>query len=332
VVVSDSDNLMTHSSTTSKPPLVLVGIPRSGTTWTMRALAADASLHGVMEPDNESRSAPAVWAKRRAGRYPLLEPGDGEPEYHRLWEWILGGAIQTPRLNVAATALRAVRPAGRQRYFQGRFSALMEVAGAIGARPPRPPVLPFAGQRLLVKTVHAGLAVEWLASEFELEVLVVLRHPGNVLASWISLDLTDRFVRLDEQPRIRHRVAAGAMPPAGTEPLERMVWQIGVLSLALEEAASRHPSWVVRTHDELCVDPAARFRQLYADLGLTWNERVEHYLSVNDRPGEGFPTQRVASDQPDAWKTRLTPMQIDVMQRVLATFPLSTWTQSDLAP
>jgi len=332
VVVSDSDNLMTHSSTTSTPPLVLVGIPRSGTTWTMRALVADASLHGVMEPDNESRSAPAVWAKRRAGRFPLLEPGDGEPEYHRLWEWILGGAVQTPRLNIAATALRAVRPAGRQRYFRGRFSPLMEVAGAIGARLPRPPVLPLAGQRLLVKTVHAGLAVEWLASEFELKVLVLLRHPGNVLASWISLDLTDRFVRLDEQPRIRHRVGAGAIPPAGTEPLERMVWQIGVLSLALEEAASRHPSWVVRTHDELCVDPPARFRQLYADLGLTWNERVEHYLSVNDRPGEGFPTQRVASDQPDAWKTRLTPMQIDVMQRVLAEFPLSTWTQPDLVP
>ena len=71
----------------------------------MRALAADASLHGVMEPDNESRSAPAIWAKRRAGRFPVLEPGDQDPGYRRLWEWILAGADQSPRLTVAATTL-----------------------------------------------------------------------------------------------------------------------------------------------------------------------------------------------------------------------------------
>ncbi len=45
-------------------PLLLVGTPRSGTTWTMRVLEADPSLLPLMEPDNESRSAPAVWAKR----------------------------------------------------------------------------------------------------------------------------------------------------------------------------------------------------------------------------------------------------------------------------
>src|SRR5580704_15998015 len=157
---------MTSHPVASKPPLVLVGMPRSGSTWTMRALAADASLHGVMEPDNESRSASAIWAKRRAGRFPVLEPGDQDPEYRRLWAWILAGADQSPRLTVAATALRAVRDGGRRRFYHGQFSPLMQLAGAIGAPPVRPSAQPVADQRLLVKSVHLPLAVEWLASEF----------------------------------------------------------------------------------------------------------------------------------------------------------------------
>ncbi len=102
-----------------------------------------------------------------------------------------------------------------------------------------------------------------------------------------------------------------------------------MLSLALEEAAALHPQWVVRTHDYLCLDPVAKFRALYADLGLTWSERAEEYLTKNDRPGEGFPTQRVASDQPDAWKTRLTPAQVASMAGVLDGFPLTTWSRDD---
>ena len=313
-------------------PLVIAGTPRSGTTWTMRALEADASLVPVMEPDNESRSAPAVWAKRGTGRFPVLAPGERADDYRRLWAWILDGAVEGPRLQAAAALLRAVRPRGRRRYYQGRSSSPMRLAGAVGAHPAVRPGPTPAGGRLLVKTVHAPLAVDWLAGEFDIDVLVVLRHPGNVLASWLSLDLNDQFARLDERPAIRRRVEDRTIPPAGTEPLERLVWQLGVLSLALEEAAARHRDWVVRTHDDLCIDPIAKFRHLYADLGLDWSDRASGYLTANDRPGQGFPTQRVASDQPDAWKTRLTPAQIEVMARVLSRFPLSTWTAPDFVP
>lgn len=313
-------------------PLVLAGMPRSGTTWTMRVLAADPSLYALMEPDNEARSAPAIWAKRHTGRYPVLRPGDRDGANHWLWSWVMDGAPQSRRLDAARLLLRAVRPEEHRRFYQGRPAPLMRLAGIMGARPRHQPVPALAGKRLLVKTVYVPLAVEWLASEFDVDVLVLFRHPGNVLASWISLDLPDRFVRLDEHPDIRRQVDQGRMPPPGPDPFERLVWQVGVLSLALEEAAGHHPTWVVRTHEELCIDPSATFQRLYAELGLTWNEQAQRYLAENDRPGEGFPTQRVASDQGDGWKSRLTPVQIDTMQRVLSQFHLNTWSQQDFVP
>jgi hypothetical protein len=298
----------------------------------MRVLEEDPSLQPLMEPDNESRSAPAIWGKQRTGRFPVLAPGDRDPEFRWLWAWILDGAPQTTRLQLSAPLLRAVRPAGRRRFYQGRTSPLMQLAGVMGRRPRHGPASGAGERRLLVKTVHLPLAIEWLASEFDVDVLILLRHPANVLASWLSLDLNDQFARLDEQPAIRRRIEQGTIPSPGTAPLDRLVWQIGVLSLGLEEAAARNPTWVMRTHEELCVEPAAQFRRLYGELGLTWVEEADRYLSNNDRPGEGFPTQRVASDQPDAWKKRLTPTQVDSLQQILSDFPLTTWTARDLQP
>lgn len=313
-------------------PLLLVGIPRSGTTWTMQVLGADPNLHPVLEPDNEGTSAPAIWGKKAAGRFPALQPGDHDQRYHELWSWVLEGAPRSLRLRVAAQILRPVQPPGRTRFLQGRRVPLMTVAGAIASHPGRGTPSGLRNQRLLVKSVHAPLALEWLAEEFDIDVLVLLRHPGNVLSSWLTLNLNEQFVRLEENPAVRARLldSWGVAAP-GPDPLERMIFSIGVLSTALEAAVSRHPRWLIRTHEQLCGDPSQEFKKLYADLGLTWSEAVERYLVGNDRPGEGFLTQRVAAALPDNWKRRLTSDQIAVMQRVLSQFPLKTWTSEDFS-
>ena len=145
-----------------------------------------------------------------------------------------------------------------------------------------------------------------------------------------SVFLGTLFVRLEDNPAVRTRfLNSWGVAAPDPDPLERMIFSIGVLSTALEAAVSRHPRWLIRTHEQLCSDPGQEFKKLYADLGLTWSEAVEEFLVGNDRPGEGFRTQRVAAELPDNWKRRLTSHQIAVMQRVLAQFPLKTWTARD---
>ena len=329
----------------SRRPLVAAGIPRSGTTWTMQALECDSSLFRVKEPDHGAEQAPAIWAKRQAGRIPVLAPGDRDDSYHRLWEWILDGASENVRLRIAAQMLRVMSPPAwgkanrvraiptleRSRYQRGGFSLPMTLAGAIASHPPvrRNPALD--DHRLLVKTVHAPLALEWIASEFEIDVLILLRHPGSILASWISLDIGEQYVPFAETPAVRHLAEEWGVRLPGPDHLEQMIWQIGMLVVALERAAERHPEWVVRTHEQMCVDPIAQFHRLYDDLGLQWNEQTEEFLVDNNRPGKGFRTRRLATDQLDSWKHRLTPDQIRALQRVMSWLPLTAWSAEDFA-
>jgi hypothetical protein len=321
---------MSATASSQSRPLLLVGIPRSGTTWTMQVLGADPNLDSLLEPDNEGTSAPAIWGKKAAGRFPALQPGDHDQRYHGLWSWILDGAPRSLRLRLAAQMLRPVQPPGRTRFLQGQRVPLMTIAGAVASHPGSGTPSVLRNQRLLVKSVHAPLALDWLAEEFEIDVLVLLRHPGNVLSSWLALNLNEQFIHLEENPAVRTRLLSPwGVPAPGPDLLERMIFTIGVLSAALEEAASRHPGWLIRTHEQLCSDPGPEFKKLYAHLGLTWNEGVEGFLAGNDRPGEGFLTQRVAAELPDNWKRRLTPHQVEVMRRILSQFPLKTWTAED---
>src|SRR5664280_440589 len=110
-------------------PILLAGMPRSGSTWTMRALATDPSILMVNEPDNEGRQPTAIWAKRHLGRYPDLERGQDDERYRRLWTWALGGARTNRRLLGAGKVLHGASAEERAQFFQGRWSPRMQLAG-----------------------------------------------------------------------------------------------------------------------------------------------------------------------------------------------------------
>ncbi len=244
---------------------------------------------------------------------------------------MLAGLPEGPRLALADRILGGVGPREEKDFLQGQVSPKMTLAGVLGRRPRASHRVRGDDRRLLIKSVHTPLAIDWLAAEFDIDVMVVLRHPGSVLASWLTLDFVDQYVAFEERPGVRQLAAAWGVPLPGPDHLERTIWRIGLLTTALERALADHPSWVSRTHEQLCVDPVTAFRGLYADLGLTWNDDAEAYRADNDREGKGFRTQRKAAELPDDWKRRLTPQQIAEMRRVLAWFPLERWLESDPA-
>jgi hypothetical protein len=323
----------------TKPVLVL-GLPRSGTTWTAQLLAAAPGVVGVMEPDNEKTSAVALEGKRGLGRFPVLGAGDEAGSYRRMWSWALAGAPVGSGLRVGDRLLRSATAERRESSVSGRVSPALRLAGLVAGFDTRPSVLARrTGEsgtrggdvRVIVKSVHAPLAAEWLAEAFDLEVLVILRHPANVLASWLALDLPDRDRALDRSSAVQaHYGERWGLTPPGPDPIDRAVWHLGLMTAALEEAVVRHPEWHVRVHEELCTDPGVEFRRLFADLGLDWTEAVDAELEAGNRPGEGFTLHRRASEAADAWRTRLGAPELASLRRVLPSFPLQHWSADDI--
>ena len=310
---------------TERRPIVIVGLPRSGTTWTMRALRTSPGAIRVPEPDNEDNCPAAIHAKAELGRYPCLEPGQEHSAYRQLWEWILSGAPKTWRFRQAR---RILGRGSSERIFDGDMDLSTRLAAAL-ARNPRPNSVPPG--RVVAKSIHAQLSIEWIADEFEITPLILLRHPASVLASWMEVQLKDgRNSTLESRPEVRaHYAYRWDVPPPGPDPIEKMSWRIGLLVAALEEVLTRHPEWHVRTHEQLCTDPVAAFRQLFTDLDLPWGDDTEPFLVEFNAPGKGFSNRRVASELSDSWQKRLTDDQLHTLRRTLARFPITNWTDDD---
>jgi Sulfotransferase family len=311
--------------------VLVVGVPRSGTSWVGEVLASTPGATYLSEPDNHGYRPFALRAKLRLpGRfYPAPRPDDEPPDYLRLWRAALGferrGVGERPRTHAAMRLLRTSSAGDPHRLLAKRelpIAVRLAVALAVPERPAGP------GDVLVVKSVHAPLALEWIAARFPVEVLVVLRRPLSVLSSWLELGWVGDAPASELDPRVAADISAalGAPPlDASFSRLAEAAWLIGILSTSLLTAAARNPGWHTVSHEGLCESPHEQFAGTAAGLGLHWGEASNAVLDRLDRPGRGYETTRVAATVPDAWRSRLSPAQADEATAVLDTFPVDDW-------
>jgi len=335
--------------------VLVVGVPRSGTTWVGRALGSMPGVAYVNEPDDEVGGGfepgeerrvlgSALRAKRNLSRFPALSPEEAAPEYERLWN----AAFTIPERRSPPTDLarRARRRAWRA-VVNGRTGRHQIDEWLVARRWPRSALLraglaclavprtPSSGSRHVVaKSICCQFSMEWIQTRWHPRVLVVRRHPLNVLASWRDLGwLDERASRLHgytlhESSTVRNLVgpSMGVPPlPPGATPLAQAVWHIGLLSTVLEDGVRRNPAWVVTTHEHLCTDPSTRLSEVSSALSLPWGEAGHRYLERSNRPGSGGELRRVASQQADSWRRRLTPDQVEEANDMLGRFPIDAW-------
>ncbi len=280
----------------------------------------------VNEPDNETSSPFAVRAKLPLGRYPVLDRHEEAPEDYRTL-WIRAFAAQdtgrSPRNVVARSLMRRLNANELWSAFcdvdESRTTLRLRTIRALADAPSRPQGAP---RHIVVKSAHGPLAVEWIAARFEPQVVVVVRHPLNIIASWTELGWGG--CSLDTNPRVVERyVRKWDLPvlPSSCSRLSRVAWEVGLFLSALQESAEAHPDWRLVRHEELCLDPPRQFQQLCVALGLQWTDAAELHLRRSNRAATGLTTMRVAADEPERWRKRLTGDQVREIFRVLKYFP-----------
>lgn len=312
--------------------VLVVGVPRSGTSWVGEVLASTPGATYLSEPDNHGYRPFALRAKLGVpGRfYPAPRPDDEPLDYLRLWRAAFGfeHPVVGERARKKATArlLRTSSASDVHRLLatpsELPVAARLAVALAVPERPAG------TGDVLVVKSVHAPLALEWIAARFPVEVLVVFRRPLNVLSSWLELGWVGDAPASELDPRVAADVSAALGAPPLDPSLSRLAeaaWLIGMLSTALLTAAARNPAWHSVSHEGLCESPHDRFAATAGRLGLHWGDTSAAVLDRLDRPGRGYETTRVAATVPDAWRSRLSPAQAAEATAVLNRFPVDDW-------
>jgi Sulfotransferase family len=280
----------------ARPPIVVTGMARSGTSWVGRLLQASGELTYINEPLNPDHPP---------GRSPGVLDAPVERHYQYISDrnqdgW-LAAFDQTLRLryHVGAELRRNRSPYDLARMARYATSFL---AGRL------------LGRRALLDDPYALLASEWLADRLGCRVVVLVRDPAAMVASWRRLGWTTDLGELLHQPALmadwlepfRAEMEAAAATPEDLVGRVALLWRL--LYLVAAEYERRCPAVGVVRYEDLAADPVAGFAKLYAALGLDFDRRAEARVVRSTTGGARARAHRWSLSSGGLSKTGFRPM------------------------
>lgn len=301
-----------------RPPILVTGTHRSGTTWVGETLCLSQDAHYVHEPfaPMNQRS----WLSTPPTiRYLHQDPDVAGPLAPQL------EAITRLRPSLLPILRRSPTPRHVLRVTQDVLAARRAAA---------------RGARAVIKDPFALLMAEWIERQSGAQVVVLVRHPAAFASSIKRLGW-----RFDVRWLLcQHEVMTGQLSVFRSQ-LERdreldlidhaaLVWN--VLNSVTLRYETEHPAWAVLPYEQLAESPASGFRNLFAQLGLSWdhsvadaiNERTSEANMADVTPGKRGGTVRDSRKAIWTWQHRLSREEIDRVRA--ATWPLARrWYASD---
>jgi hypothetical protein len=280
------------------PPILVTGAHRSGTTWVGKMLALAPGVAYLHEPFNPRFSA------GRFDRYFIVVTSENEDRYAPELERVL-----ELRYDLAARLRTRRRPRDLARAV--RDFTRVERMRRSASRP-------------LVKDPIALLSAEWLATRFDMEVVVLIRHPAAFAASLKRLGWKHSFANFldDGLPEVlgpyEDEIREQAREPGDILAQAALLWR--VLYDAVDGYRERHPDWTFLRHEDASVDPVATFARLYEQLGLELTPEARATIesaSAPENPAELRTPHAVELDSAASlgrWREELTAEEIETLR------------------
>jgi Sulfotransferase family len=282
-----------------EPPLLVTGLPRSGTSWVGKMLQASGEAVYVNEPLNPRHPpgrSPGVLRADVTHQFQYISAADDAA-----WRQAYARTIGL-RYGMVAELQR-----NRSRYDLARAGkyATSFVAGRV------------AGRRALLDDPYAFFSVAWFVRTFGCRVVVLVRRPESFVGSWQKLGWTIDFAELLGQPHLMADHLSGyadRMRAALTRPA---LDQAALLWAAAYDVASTAfgdlPGVQLVRYEDLADDPLPEFGALYQHMGLTWTPKAEEIIrsatSGATAPGTTKPESAFAwSLRGGPSRTAYTPM------------------------
>ncbi len=297
----------------SRPPILVTGMPRAGTSWVGKMLDASGEVVYINEPLNVCHppgQSPGVLRAPVDHRFQYISEAN-EHIYLEPFRQTLGFQYhfraELRRNRSLPDLLRMVQHSSS--FMRGRIR----------------------GRRPLLDDPFAVFSADWFARRLGCQVVVVVRHPAAIISSRKRLGWRADFASLLRQPAMLadrlepFRDEMEALRGTDDEVAEgALLWRI--IHSVIAEQKKRHPQLYVVRHEDLSLDPVGGFAGLSAAFGLRFSGKtimsIERATSGRDRErrvawslsrsGPSRTAFRRLDSRANAsrWKSSLSPAEI----------------------
>ncbi len=283
-------------------PILVTGVPRSGTTWTARLLAG----------------APGT---ALAGREPMNPRGRQYALGHTLDGWTRLDDLTPRQRRLLRAAYRGLNPMVYSRFGSRQWAG------------------PLPRTRLIVKDPYALLSMPTVVRETAAVPVVVYRHPGAILASYQRVGWQPRFDEVvalveaaragNEDPQLAELPDVSVSESMSEATRMGLFWSV-LHEFALADAARSGALFV--SHAELASGGVAAGQALADRLGIGWSAAMTAELSRE--AGESGKTGKPSSGTLDLtvlhnfdrapaavapeWRSKLSAQDTEAVEAVAA--------------
>lgn len=296
--VNDSNGTQ-EMTMSSDNPILVTGSHRSGSTWVGRMLALSPDIAYLHEPFN-------IGCRDNLCTIGL--------DY---WFAYLCDANASPYIDKLKDCLSFDIPL--QRVFQ--ITRNPKEVARVFRDYLRIKNYRLQSKRPLMKDPIALFSAPWLASRFDMSVIVLIRHPAAFAGSMKKVGWTHPFGHFLRQPLLMDEYLAEYR--ADIEEFSRnekdivdqaiLLWNI--IHSVILRYRSEYPEWVFVKHEELSEAPLTAFRSLYDHLDLEFTSNVqrgmERYTTTNSQRDGAHRIQRDSKANLWQWKERLSAQEVE---------------------
>jgi len=180
--------------------------------------------------------------------------------------------------------------------------------------------------RPLVKDPIAFFSAEWLGRTFDMDVLVMIRHPAAFCSSLKIKNWRFDFNHFLRQPLLMEKFLAGFEAEIREQSENRkgiieqaiLLWNCIHHTIAIYR--KDHPDWLFVRHEDLSLDPVNQFRAIYHAFHLKFTDRVQEKILKSSGAHNPVEQQsrnefvRNSKKNIDNWKIRLSREEIDLIR------------------
>jgi hypothetical protein len=243
-----------------KSPILVTGSHRSGSTWVGNVLSNAPGMGYMHEPFNPLYPTPRRSPINSWYLYVSKHNEDVyKPFFSRTFDW-------------------DYQSARRFRGINNQFKAMMWLKyGRI--------FMKNSGKTPLVKDPIALFSAPWLASTFNMQVVMLIRHPAAFVYSLKRKDWQFPFEHLLRQEALMNDLLFEFKEDVAHYSNEKqdiiaqgcLIWRIFYSTVSKFE--KEHKNWIFLKHEDISRDPQNEFKKLFKELNLEFDSNVDGYLT-----------------------------------------------------
>ena len=283
-----------------KNPILVTGAHRSGSTWAGVMISAPRNISYVNEPFNI-----------------LYKPGSCRPHF-QYWYTYVCDKNEGPHVKYIEDCIQ-YKPRQIKKYLKygsinnlprvGKFQYECYKARLMGKRP-------------LVKDPLAIFSTGWLADRFDMDVVLLIRHPAAFVGSLKVANWPFQFSHLLDQPLLMEEL----LTPYEKEIVDFaenehdlidqaiLLWNL-IYWVVIKFQKDHDGDWIFVKHEDLSRDPLKEYRKIYKKLEIPFSDLAQSRISKYSYTDVSEGTRMVRDSKNNIWKwtTRLT---VDEITRV----------------